>query len=246
MILQTLTYIDIVIITLWILVVAVLASAGVLFIKKAKEKSKRIKIYLIAIGIFFILYSINRFIFFLHEFLFDPPMWTISLEDYNKIMVPDNPKFERYNIIWRVATAIGSIGLLIFLIGFESQILEKKSYFILSIIQGITLTLSLIIGPAADRLTYGRYILYFGLLPALAVPFLYFYLAYKASGNTRKRAIGAGLGFLIFYLGVAANSSAGKSVLYFLWQLPGLQLSYLIYGILCTIGLITYFKSIQY
>jgi len=173
-------------------------------------------------------------------------MWTIALEDYNNMMVPGSDKFIRYDIIWRISTAIGSIGLLIFLIEFESKILEKKSKFILSIIQGVTLTFSLILGAQADRMTAGRYILYFGLIPALTVPLLYFYIGIKTSGDARKRAIGAGFGFLIFYIGVAANSSGGKSVFNFLAGLSGLQFSYILYGIFISIGLIIYIKSIRY
>ena len=213
MLFQTLQFIDIIIILCWLVVICSLAIAGLLFIFiKSKDKPKSFKSYLIAIGIFFILYSINRLIFFMHELFFDPMMWTISLEDYNNMMVPGSDKFIRYDIIWRISTAIGSIGLLIFLIQFESKILEKKSKFILSIIQGVTLILSLILGAHADQMTVGRYILYFGLIPALTVPLLYFYIGIKTSGDARKRAIGAGFGFLIFYIGVAANSSGGKSV----------------------------------
>jgi len=243
--------IDIIIILCWLVVIGLMGFAGFHFIKISKDKSKPIRIYLICIGIFFTFYCINRIIFFLHELLFDPFMWSMTLQEYGATMNPDSPlfdliKFNRYDLLWRVSTGIGSAGLLIFLIGFESQILEKRSFFIFSIIQGATLVLSLILGASGDQLNIGRYILYFGLLPALSVPIIYFILGIKAFGAARKRAIGAGLGFLIFYLGISANSSAGKSIFNFLWGLTGLQLTYIIYGVFVTIGLLIYMKSIKY
>ncbi len=237
---------DIIIICCWLAVIILFAFAGFHFIKLSKNRAKQLKIYLLCIGIFFILFCANRIIFFLHELLFDPMMWTMTLEEYGALMTPGSERFIRYDILWRVSTCIGSTGLLIFLIGFESQILERKTYFIFSIIQGVTLVLSLIIGASGDKLTIGRYILYFGLLPALSVPIIYFILGVKAIGAARKRAIGAGLGFFIFYLGISANSSAGKSIFNYLWGLAGLQLTYIIYGVFITVGLLIYMRSIKY
>jgi hypothetical protein len=161
-------------------------------------------------------------------------------------MVPGSFKFDRYDVIWRVSTAIGSIGLLIFLIGFESQILEKKTFFILSIIQGVTLTLSLILGAAGDRVDIGKIVLYIGLAPALVVPFIYFGLAVKGFGAARTRALGAGFGFLLFYLGIAVNSSFGKTIFNYIWDLEGMQFSYIIYAVLIAVGILIYMRSIRY
>lgn len=249
---HNLTPIDIIIIICWLAVIALLAIAGILYLIKAliktkeKDKSKRIKNYLFGIGTFFLLYSVNRFIFFLHELFFDPFMWSLTVDQYARIMMENKVKFIRYDIIWRISTGIGSYGLLAFLYQFEKQILEKRTHFVFSIIQGVTATFSIIFGAASDYLTLGRVILYLGLLPVLAIPFLYFYLGMKASGNTRIRAIGAGFGFLIFYIGVACNSSAGKTLFTRLWGLSGLQFSYILYGLFVTLGLIIYIKSIQY
>ena len=238
--------IDTIIIVSWLVVISLIAIAGFYFLKTSKGKQDPIKIYLLTIGIFFTLYSINRVIFFLNELLFDPVMWSMTLEEYSALMVPGSIRVQNYDILWRISTAIGSTGLLIFLIGFESKILEKKTYFIFSIIQGVTLVLSLILGASGDKLTLGRVILYLGLLPALTVPIIYFILGVKGVGAARKRAIGAGIGFLIYYIGISANSSAGKSVFNYLWGLPGLQLSYIVYAILIAIGLIIYIRSIKF
>ena len=163
MIFQGLSSIDMIIILCWLTVIAALIIAGILLIKKSKDKQDRIRIYLLAAGIFFLCYSINRIIFFIHELIFDPFIWTLPMEKYNEIMLGDSFRFSRYDIIWRISTAFGTYGLLIFLIAFESQILEKKTKFIFSIIQGVTATLSIILGAAGDVITLGRIILYIGL-----------------------------------------------------------------------------------
>ncbi len=239
--------IDYLIIFILIEVIFIFFYLGFLFLKKAKDKQERIKIYLLCIAFFLILYGIDRIIFFLHEFLFENFVWSISPMDFSETLKNDSEKAFIYDIVWRIGTSIGSAGLLIFLLGFESKILEKKTKFIFSIIQCTTLVLSLIFGTTADEITIGRLILYFGLLPALAIPICYFYLGGKAKGIARKRAIGAGLGFLIFYLGVAVNSTAGKTIFYFiLGGMTGVYLSYIIYCVFVNLGLIIYMKSIQY
>lgn len=239
--------IDYVIILMMIEVAALFFMLGLLFLYKSRDKSSKIKIYVIGVGLFLILYGVNRVIFFFNELLFDDFLWSITTGDFTAALEADSLKAFNYDIIWRISTGIGSGGLLVFLLVFESQILEKKTYFILSIIQGITLVVSLILGASADRMTLGRYILYIGLAPALAVPFCYFYLGVKANGVARRRAISAGLGFLIFYIGIAINSSAGKSV--FLWLfsgITGLYFAYVMYAILINCGLLIYMRSIQF
>ncbi len=237
--------IDVIIIFCMVIVIIAMFLAGLIFYKESKGKSENYRKYLLGISLFLLLYGINRCIFFLHELFFDPFMWSMPLDEYIYQMESTEWRFIRYDIIWRISTSIGSIGLFIFLYVFELQILEKRTHFILSLIQLFSLASSVILGAASDKLTVGRIILYFGLLPALAVPFIYIYLGIKASGPTRKRAIGAGIGFLIWYVGISANSSAGKNLGFGYWGLSGLQLMYILYAILNILGLYIYIKSIK-
>ncbi|MHA1490292.1 MAG: hypothetical protein ACTSRI_11635 [Promethearchaeota archaeon] len=241
---------DIIIIICWLVVIISFVILSIFLIYKSKGKPKRIKYYLLVISIFFILYCVNRLIFFVHELTFEPNfVWSYTIAELNNVYESNPSLSENYSLYWRFATSVGSIGLLFFLIGLESHMLEKKSKFLLSIFQAIISTFSIMCGVSkGDELTIAKILLYIAILPALAVPFIYFYFAAKSKGAVRKRALGAGFGFLIFYIGIAINSSAGKNLFQFFYlvNINGILFSYILYGILVPVGLIIYAKSIKF
>lgn len=244
--LNNIRLIDVVVIACLLEIIVLFALLGIRFIYKSKDKLPRIKVFIIALGVFLLMYCANRTLFFLHELTFNPFVWSLDSNQYNQILGSNSTKARSYDIVWRISTGIGSYGLMIFLYALESKILEKKTHMIFTIFQGVTATLSIILGTSADNITIGRYILYFGLVPALAVPVCYFYLAKKASGGARIRAMGAGIGFLVFYIGMAINSSAGKAIFFYLMGINGIYISYISYCIVANIGLLLYIKCLQY
>ena len=72
-----------------------------------------------------------------------------------------------------------AIGLLVFLIAFERNILEKKTHYIFSIWHAVTATISIFIGGlrSPEDIAIIKLILYMGYLPGFAVSILYFYQA---------------------------------------------------------------------
>ena len=80
----------------------------------------------------------------------------------------------------------------------------------------------------------------------VAIPLIYLYLGIKTSGDTRMRALGAMTGMIILFTGIVFNSSFGKTQLEGLYGIPGLQITYILYGLCTAIGIFVYLKSIQY
>ena len=82
---------------------------------------------------------------------------------------------------------------------------------------------------------------------ALAVPIIYAYLGIKSSGDARKRAIGAAIGFMVFYLGVVFNTQVGEMILeLFIDESLSSTYSDMVYACLITTGLLIYYLSIKY
>ena len=243
------TAFDILIISCWLAVIITFAVSAILFIQKTKDKSKKVKYYLLGIALFCLLYCVNRIVMFTYELTFPNFVWSYNLTELNAVYDAYPELSDKYLLYWRIATAAGSLGLLFLLIGLELFILEGKTKYIFSIFQAVTGTLSIIFGVSeGEAMSIGRALLYIGILPSLAVPFIYFYYAAKSKGLVRRRALGAGFGFFIFYLGIAANSTLGKQVISVLYRVGvnGIFISYIVYGIFVPIGLLIFWKTIKF
>lgn len=107
--------------------------------------------------------------------------------------------------------------------------------------------LGLILGASeAVNITVGKVILYLSAIPALFVPFIYWHFARLSSGEVRIRNTFAGIGYIIFYIGIAASSSGFKNFLELFFNTDGVRLAYILYGVLVPVGLIIYLKAIKY
>ena len=240
--------IDVIIIICHSLVVASLFFTGIFFFLKARRQSEVTKHYLWGIVTFVFCYGIVRFIMFLFELSVDPFVWYISITEVNQILAENPVLNERFNFIWYIQSILGTFGLFIFLFQLETYILEKRTKYLLSICQLIFSILGLIIGAIQiTEVTIGKIILYISyVIPAAFVPLIYFHFARITTGSTRNRALGAGIGYLIFYGGIAFSSQGLKEVLESIWGLQGIWFSYIMYGLLITIGLIVFLVSVKY
>ncbi len=240
--------IDIIIIICQVLVVSSLFLTGIIFFLKARNQSDSIKYYLWGIVAFMVCIGIVRLIMFIFELSVQPFPWQISIEQANQLLEENPVLNERFLFIWYIQSILGGFGLFIYLYQLETYILEKKSKYILCTSQLIFSILGLIIGAAQiTEITFGKIILYISyIIPAVFVPFIYFHFARITTGSTRKRAIGAGIGYLIFYGGIASSSQGLKELLESFNGLPGIWISYIMYGVLVTIGLIIFHLSVKY
>lgn len=247
--LQKIEAIDYLIITCLLAVFISSVVATLLFTIKLKGKIPKMRNYLLGIICFLGFYAANRVMIFFYELTFDPFVWRLEVDAINALLLSDPDLLLRYDVIWRISTILSQVGLLVFLVEFELQILDKKTKFVFSILLAITATFSVIRGSgisAGGEVDFWRLFFYLGTLPAIAVPLCYFYLAIKATGTARKRAIGAGIGFLILFIGITFNSAGGKSLFTsIVGNISGLQLSYVLYGVLAPIGIVIYLLSIR-
>ena len=238
---------DLIIMVIMVVVIIAFYFSGIFLIIKAKGKPERLRKYLFGISIFFILFGTGRVIMTLFEFFFDPFVWNIDINEFDAIFVANPDLFIIHDIVWRFTTTFGSLGLVFFIFQLENYILEKKTKFIFSILQVITVIPAVLFGTAGkDAIGPVIIILYIGNFLVIVVPFFYFYLAIKSTGITRKRAISAGIGMLIFFAGIVFNSSLGKGLFNNPFGIPGLHFSYYLFGILVCLGLAIYLKSLQY
>ncbi len=239
---------DIVVIICYTLVCAALLSVGSYLLYKSRGQAKKVRNYLIGISIFFILYGIARVMVFTFELTFPNDfVWNISASDFEEIFKSNSDIALRHDITWRFTTGIGTAGLAILMFELEDNILERKSKFIITIITIVTVIPSLILGvEGKDEIGFVRFILYVGNFMVVFIPLIYFYLALKTSGPTRKRAIGAMIGILIFFFGIIWNSAIGKSLFEGSMGIAGIHLSYVLFCSFVVVGMIIYMKSIQY
>lgn len=234
--------IDIVIMISYIVVCISFLSAGVNFLLKARGKHQRIRNYLLGIGIFMLLYGSAKVIVFLFELTFEIDyIWNITATEF-EIIFTARPDLELYHeFIWRLTTGIGTAGLVIFIYELEILVMEKKTKFVFTILAIVTVIPALVFGTSGkDALDWVRIVLYIGNILVVFVPLFYFYLAFKTTGDTRKRAIGAAVGMLLTFAGVIFNSSIGKSLT------NQIVFTYLFFGILVFLGVIVYSKSIRF
>jgi len=196
---------------------------GILFLFKLKNKPPKIRNYLIGIVLFLFLYAISRSAELINDFIEDPGA-----------------------LLWYLGAIFGAISLLPLLFVLEFYIIEKKTKFIFTILSFVLFILAMILDPRASN-SIGKNLLYISSFPALTVPFMYFYVAYKTSGDTRKRSIGAGVGFLIAFFGIIVDTALGNLVFKALVGVEyGNLVTAIIYMISIPTGLIVYYRSIRY
>jgi hypothetical protein len=250
MILQNLANIgmvDIIIIICHSAVVAAYLLSGIYLFFKLRNKPPEIRNYLLGISLFFILYGASRVTMFFFELLFDPFVWQIDVNEINQLLKDSASLNLIHDIVWRTSTALGVIGISFLMYELELRILNKKTKFFFTILTILTVIPALLFGVAGkDEVTIVRIILYVGNFLVIVIPIFYFHFARITTGDTRKRAIGAGIGITIMFLAVMFNSSAGKTVMFNSLGMPGMYIVYYMYGILAPVGVIIYMKSIQY
>lgn len=199
---------------------------GILFIFKARDKPKNIRYYIIGIILFLFLYAASRLAEFIRA-------------------VMDHTFFD--DVAWWLGAIFGTVALLPLLYVLEHYILEKKTKYFFTFLTLALFIGALILNPRGSATSIGKILLYAASFPALAVPFMYFSVAIKTTGDTRKRAIGAGLGFLIAFLGIIADTALGNQLFDALLGtfIGGLTTS-ILFMIFVPIGMIIYYKSIRY
>ncbi len=234
--------IDITIMISYAVVCASFLFAGVNFLLKSRGKAERIRNYLIGIGLFMLLYGVGKVIVFVFELTFETDyIWNITATEF-EVLFAARPDLEIYHeFIWRLTTGIGTAGLVIFIYELEILVMEKKTKFVFTILAIVTVIPALVLGTSGkDALDWVRIVLYIGNFLVVFVPIFYLYLAFRTTGDTRKRAIGAAIGMLITFAGVIMNSSIGKSLT------SQIVVTYLAFGICVLVGVIVYSKSIRF
>ena len=247
--LSNIEFMDIIIISSHLLVIGFLFITGLLFFVKSRDKAPNIKKYLIGIILFMIFYGISRLVMFVFELTSDPFIWQLTPAETDTLIANNSDFRFRYNIFWYTGTILGAIAFFIILFDLETFILQKKTHYILSGFLAIVYIFGLSLGASgAGEITIGKFLLYLSGIAPLFVPITYFFFAYKSSGITQKRALGAGAGFTVFFMGIGLNSTMGKAIFIFLLasESMGVYFSYILYGVLSIIGLIIFLKSIHY
>ncbi len=245
--LASMELLDIIIIFCHISVIFTFMVSGIILFIKLKRKSPEIKNYLLGIGLFLFLYGFGHFFMFLYELTFDPFVWRVNINDFNAIYNTHPDLLLIYDITWRLKTAFGISGVIILFYQLEKRILIKKTKYLFTIIQAITLIPALIFGVSTkDDITIIRILIYLGNSMAIVIPFIYLYYAKKTTGDTRKRAIGAMIGMLLLFMGIIINGSIGKSLYFTLHGMDGLYFTYYMFAFLTIVGILIYMKSIKY
>lgn len=213
-----------------LVVIGSFLSLMLLFLIKRKDKSDKERIYLLGISIFFLLYAISR------------------IADLTIILSNEYQEYEIRNIPIDIFVSItGALALLALILSLEYAVLNKKTKFIFSIVETVFIIFALIFSPTEGRISVGRIFIYLASAPAIIIPIIYFYIGYQTSGETKIRAIGAGIGFIIAFLGIVINTLAGKMIL--ILVLDNLTAEYvktILFGILVPLGLVIYYRSVKY
>ena len=246
---QPLDAIDVIIIAAHLSAILSLILASLYFLIKSRGKASREKIYMVGIALFFIMNASARFMMFYSELQMDPFVWRLTTYESNRILEANSQLYNLYQILYYISSAIAAFAVTILLFVLEREILEGKTKYIITLIQIILAILSLILGasPVAE-LTIGKILLYAGSFSALAVPLIYFYFAYKTTGETRIHSAGAGIGMIVLFLGIVADTFFVKTLFQDVAGLGvlGVWIAYILHGIFLPIGLIIYVKSIKY
>jgi len=216
----------------FLVVIATFLIIAVLFSLKMKRKPKNIKNYIRGIVIFMIFYAISR-------------MAEVSKMLFSIFIGTIDPTIA--DILWYMGAIFGAVALFVLLLVLERYILERKTKFILSILTISLLILAILLDPQAGATSPGKILLYLSSAPALSIPIIYFYIGYKTSGDTRRRSIMAGIGFMIAFLGIIVDTALGNLIFdSLLGNFMGGVLTYITFMICVPVGLLIYYRSIQY
>jgi len=210
---------------------------SILFLRNRRDKPERLKNYLIGISIFLICFAVNWALIIYRDYFMDFTVMILYPENYNEILVSDFYEITIFNTIWRIATAFVGFGLLVFIIVFELYILNKKTHFILSIIQAFFAIFSLFIGArGGDEIVELKIFLYLGYFSGFVIPIIYFILGARSTGSARRNSFGAGIGFLLLFFGIAFNSTVVQYVGTLVFNIP--RATFEVIGSLISIGCI--------
>lgn len=181
-------------ISLWLIVMVLLAIVGTLFLKDYRRSENK---YFLWISFFFFLFILARILRLIVKFYFGEPAVGGSLEG------------EAF-ILESIYTVVSYIGLFFIYYAMESKTIKKTHYFF-SILVWIVCAVSIV-----DFVT--RNLLYITLplflLLVLALPIIFLILAIKSSGQVRTNAFYVFIGILLFILGIAMDIPDGKMVFY--------------------------------
>jgi cell division protein FtsW (lipid II flippase) len=184
---------------------------------------------------------------FFFELTFDPFVWRIHVDDFDGYFITNPDLLASYDFIWRFKNGLSISGVIFLLYQLEKRILEKKTKYLLTLIQIITVVPALLFGVSSkDAITWIKILLYFGNAWSISIFFIYLYYAGKTTGETRKRAIGAAIGMLFIFGAIVANSSFGKTHYDYTYGIEGLYFTYYLFAILASSGILIYMKSIKY
>ena len=242
------TSIDYVIITFSLIVIGVVLFSSFYLFIKARNREGDVKRYGLAIALFFLFYGLHRIMTLIFEATFYfGPTWNLLANDLSQIYQNHPDIAVQMDIIFRISSLTSTIGLVILLFELENYILNKKTKYIITIIEICTQIPYFVAGNAQSYdISIFRIMFYIGTFLFVAIPVIYFYLAFKTSGKTRTRAISAGMGMLLAFVGQILVSTAGKIVLESLWGLNGIHLGYILHGIITSLGMILYVSSVKY
>jgi hypothetical protein len=241
-------FMDLIVILFHSLAFFTLLFCGIVFISKSRGKVKEYRQYLLGMGIFFLLYGISRIVMFSFEMLFPIDfVWNLSASDFRLIFANNPDIVFVHEIIWRITSLIGNVGLILLMYIVERHILEKKLKYIPTIFMIFSAIPALILGAGQqkDELSIFRIVMYIGNFLLILVPLMYLYLGLKTSGRTKKRAISATIGMTTMFAGVTINSSMGKTVFESLGGIDGLKISYILYGTFVAIGVLITLNSVR-
>ena len=196
----------------------------VLFLIKSKNKSKSARNYLLGIAAFLGLYALSR------------------IADLTRYMPLETPL--PADVIWYMSTITGTIGLTILLFVLELYILEKKTKFIITITESTIFILGILLGGNSTQI--GLTLVYVSSFIALIIPIIYIQIGFKTSDKTRKRAIGAGVGFFIHYAGIVCRTRLVQNLAFIFWGDIGTLLVYICYFGFVFIGLTIYYFSVKF
>lgn len=239
---------DYIIITFNLVAIGVMFGSSLFMFNKARNREGNARSYGLAIAFFFLFLGLHRIIFLIVELTFyNGPMWNLLGHEISQIYQNNPDLATQTDINYRISSLLSMIGLAILTFELERYILDKKTKYIITILLACLQIPYFIFGDAQSfEISIIRIMFYIGTFLFLAIPLIYFYMASKTSGETKKRALAAGVGMGLAFFGIILVSTAGKLVLEALFGVNGIHLGYIMHGIITSTGLILYLSSVKY
>ncbi len=173
--------------------------AGYFLKRRRTTELKETRMVFLGQALFVLSFGLTRLLFLIADYFSED----ISL---NLVLWVDK---DLYFLIWKISTAIGILAIIFLLIVIESYLVKNSRYFF-----SIVASIGLIFVLAAPDIDFGRPVTYITLPIAMgAVISLYAYLYFKSSGVLRRKVQMSLNGFIIFGIGVVADTQIGQSVL---------------------------------